>query len=329
MTWNLQRKHVLLVGLSAIVIGAAFTIILTHRLPLFGSRLSGASPECQSIAHRLEPNTYNQLDSLSCTFGEPKPIANSSLTAREYTYSIRTSKSQCDGIDPGFDPTCYTRGGIITSDNQLYPGLDNTYPFTPGQYDYCATEEFQLWGKRSITPSSSDLYMYQGKLYQRYAYVNASLNLPYGRCTLNGTALINGDRDVVTNVTVSYQPARSSDAVTNCEATTLNQNYADWAECINFMAAASERLDICANDYQQLPDYTSGLTITGFRTIDKVYHEAGVNSSCREAYTQRMAALQKCAVISDKDLQKTCTTYVGMPEDGYNPYKIHRVFAAL
>lgn len=328
MKQHVRRNFLLAAGGIGAILLIALMLALNH-LFVFDPLVYTTNSECRRIAQQLESQTYHQATSLSCTFGEPKAISNSLLTARKYTYTIRTSNNQCDGIDPGFDPICYTRAGLITSDGHLYPGLDTVYPFSAGQYDYCATEELQQWGQRSIAPTSSDLYIYEGKLFQRFTYVNAALNLPYGQCTLNGTVLINGDRYVVTNVAVNYHPAKSNDFLTNCEATTVGQNNAAWSECINFMAAAGERLDICENDYQQLPDYTNGLTITSFRTIDRVYHEAGVNSACREAYTQRMAAVQKCAVITDKDLQKTCNTYVSMPEDGYNPYKIRRVFTAL
>lgn len=328
MKWIRSHIHLLVIlGLASLLTFCAIWSLRTGSLGPVA--LFRDQPECRELARKAEGSHYQDLPKISCSLGNPQTIANSTLTARTYTYSQRDNFSECSGIDPGFSPYCGSAGGLITSDGRLYSGLNYPYSFEPGQYDYCATEEAQQWGSREITPAKHDLYIYNGKLYQRITYQGEGLSFIYGKCSLTGTALIDGDSNIITNIQVTYTPAVSTDFLTNCETTTLHTTGNEWNDCILFMAAAQERFDICANDYQSLPFYTGSDSITRFQTLNQVDHRDGIDPKCKEAYLQRAAAQQHCNAVTDVDMRKTCNTYVTEPESDHNPFKITRVFGSL
>lgn len=312
---RIGQKWVVLAGLAMLLAVAAFLASQysssVKDIPVSATP-STAVADCRELLKK-DSSIFEGVDSAHCTF-EPMAIANPSLTARYYTYSANCSFKYPYGTTD-FNSACPQGSGVLLSNGEQHKELSNQAQM-PDEYDHCYSTR---GGIDKPTPTTRDLYFYNGELYNRDIFVSAEATTPFGTCTLNGTTLSRSFEKIITNVAVDYKsfPKACPDAI-DYEKDYKNLN---GPICIEFSSAAYKNIETCFLDQKALDQY---LRLSKATTIVSPEVTTRYSSLCLDAYVQRMAALKLCGSVIDTHLRESCEVLVDKPA-----YNTTRVFTSL
>lgn len=288
------------------------------------------SQACIAYARKIEGTIFSGVHTLHCTL-TPESIGNSTLSAwhLEYYGAPKDDPERCNDIDKGFwgDAAdryryCLDYSGIVLSDGQIIAGFAYDEPTVYAGSQYCFMDSSDASVNDALKqpgqgPTKTDLYFYNGHLYQRYVFDNVHVRTKFGTCIVNGTTLTRDaticdgmscvGEDDVTNATVSYEGFPTS-----CAAQIIGATAFDVESCINLVTAANASPTEC-DAYPHLyetgrgsdgrPENDVSLQTIGTAKTDNPFT---ITNECWQTYIDRMAELGRCNELSDPDQRTAC-----------------------
>jgi hypothetical protein len=319
-----RKLLICILALSVIIAVTIGVLLWRHYSNPYASKDFTGTSTCISWVKKIEGSNYNANYSLKCTFS-PEKIANSSLTAQFLQFS-GTPKGVTNCLEDLASAlsisseNCFEFDGTVLSNGSYFEGIGGDTPAqVPQDYDYCYSSRLSE-SSGYPKPSVSDLYFYQGKLYDRYVYKNAAYETKIGTCIINGTTLLgfytlDTSESFITNVKVAYHGFQS-----NCNVTGNKYNGENYSDCYSLVTAANASLVNACIGYQQEVSY-SGNSQSDFQIIfpapPTVAQEGqeDATTGCINSYIQRMAALNQCQTINVPSFKNDCLPLISHPDD--------------
>ncbi len=296
---------------------------------------SKSSAECTKLAKVVIANNW-PVKYINCEEESLAKISNSTLTGHYIYFTAGNKLRSCVNDlalpDPGMNyiplapnlssDNCSQWEGAVLSNGQYFysvgrptsPTEDSTTNFANINHS-CAS--VQYLGSNGGGSAKHDLYMYQGKLYDRYVYLNYVRKIALGSCTFNGTVLVgrtsttslmDTELSTITNIQITYNTPRDCFAG---YAGKINDKSVLLSECLAMAASAYQDSSIC-HVTQRLgvkPYAGSGpIVVYPLNGVGSNVDFPYTDTECLDLFTNHMAWLNKCSVISDPTTRTKCDT---------------------
>ena len=327
LVWILVSMSVVLLSFSGYkIFGAA---------GLFNSR-SKSSAECTKLAEIVIAHNW-PVKYITCQDQGLAKITNSNLSGHYINFTAGNKTNSCaqflNSIDPGISPLpvtpdldpdhCSQWSGAVLSNGQYFYAVGRPTSATDDANinfanvnDTCISLQYS--GSIGGGSAKHVLYMYQGKLYDRYDYSNYVRKIALGNCTFNGSVLVGGEPkatllgsavlSTITNITISYNTPR------DCFAAYTGMIYdknVQLSDCLAMAASAYQDSSIChVTERLGVKPYAGSgpivvypLTGTG-GNWDFPY----TDTECLDLFANHMAWFDKCSAIGDPATRTKCDT---------------------